>query len=255
MRPPKTASTKLNPCGHQGLRCIRWSPRPHQALDRSVARSRPLRSSGPMRPTRRFAHRRSRPDLGERRRLPDGADQASSAGRAGSTRVAVASWQLAAAGELTDGAGQLADGTGKANDGSGQVADGAGQLADGLKDAADGSTKLTDGLKKAADGAPKLVDGAERLSDEGTKKLVEAGEDTAQNYGEIYATIEAGAERAQAEKMVYGAPEGAMGLMAFSYVIKGEDGEGSRNMARGLGGLAVLGAGRRSVRVPPHGLI
>ena len=128
-------------------------------------------------------------------------------------------------------------------EGPGQVADGAGQLADGLGDAADGSGKLADGLDQAAAGAPKIRDGAQQLSDEGTSKLVEAGQSTAQNYGEMYAVIEAGAERAQTEKMVYGAPEGAFGLAAYSYEIKGEDGEGSRNIARGLGGMAVLAAG------------
>lgn len=147
------------------------------------------------------------------------------------------------AGQLSDGAGQLSDGTGRAADGSTQIADGANQLATGLGDAADGSGLLADGLRKAADGAPALQDGAQRLSDEGTSKLVEAGEATAQNYGELYAVIEAGAERAQAEKMVFGAPEGAFGLAAYSYEIKGEDGEGGRNLTRGLGGLALLGAG------------
>ena len=109
--------------------------------------------------------------------------------------------------------------------------------------AADGSGRLADGLTTAADGAPKLVDGAERLSDEGTKKLVVAGEDTAQNYGEMYATIAAGSERAQTENMAYGAPEGAMGLTAYSFVIEGENGESGRNVARGVAGLAILGAG------------
>ncbi len=153
-------------------------------------------------------------------------------------------------GKIDDGAGQLADGAAKAKagttklaDGSGQLADGSDQLADGLGTAADGSRQITDGLTKAADGAPKLVDGAQRLSDEGTKKLVEAGEDTAQNYGEMYATIVASAERADTEKMAYGAPEGALGLTAYSFVIQGEDGDTGRNLARGLSGLALLGAG------------
>ena len=53
----------------------------------------------------------------------------------------------------------------------------------------------------------------------------------------------AGAERAQAEDMAYGAPQDAVGLTAYSYIIKGDDGEGGRNWARGLGGLALLGAG------------
>ena len=154
------------------------------------------------------------------------------------------------AGQLADGAGeaksgtsQLAAGTAKLKDGSGQLADGSDQLADGLGDAADGSRQITDGLSQAADGAPKLVDGAQRLSDEGTSKLVEAGEDTAQSYGEMVATIEAGAERADESKMAYGAPEGAQALMAYSYAIEGEDGEGGRNVARGLAGLALLGVG------------
>lgn len=145
--------------------------------------------------------------------------------------------------QLDDGAGQLADGTGKAADGANQVADGANQLADGLGEAASGSSQLADGLKKAAGSAPKLEDGAQRLSDEGTSKLVEAGQATAQNYGQMHAVILAGAERADNEKMQYGAPEGAIGLAAYSYEIKGEDGEGGRNVARGLGGLAVLAAG------------
>ncbi|HET6573589.1 MAG TPA: hypothetical protein VFG68_08315, partial [Fimbriiglobus sp.] len=138
---------------------------------------------------------------------------------------------------------QLADGTGTAADGSSQLADGANQLAAGLTDAADGSGQLAGGLEEATGGAPKLVDGAQRLSDEGTSKLIDAGESTAQNYGEMYATIAAGADRAQTENMAFGAPEGALGLTAYTYEIKGDDGEGGRNMARGLGGLAILAAG------------
>ncbi len=146
-------------------------------------------------------------------------------------------------GQLASGAGELADGTGKAAGGANQLSDGANQLATGLGEAASGSGRLADGLDEAAAGAPQLRDGAQQLSDEGTSKLVDAGQATAQNYGEMYAVIEAGAERADAEKMVYGAPEGAIGLAAYSYEIKGEDGEGGRNAARGLGGLAVLAAG------------
>ena len=146
-------------------------------------------------------------------------------------------------GQIDDGAGQLADGAGRASDGSVLLADGADELADGLKDAANGSGRLADGLETAAGGAPKLVDGAQRLSDEGTKKLIEAGDSTAQNYGELYAVMAAGAERADNEDMAFGAPDDAIGLTAYSYIIQGDDGEGSRNLARGLGGLAILGAG------------
>jgi putative membrane protein len=138
------------------------------------------------------------------------------------------------------GSGDLTDGLGRINDGTGELSAGAEKLAGGLGDAADGSGRLADGLTQAEDGAPALPDGAQRLSDEGTTKLVEAGESTALSYGEMYAVIEAGAERADAEKMVYGAPEEAIGLAAYSYEIKGENGEQDHNLVRGLGALVVL---------------
>jgi X-X-X-Leu-X-X-Gly heptad repeat protein len=154
----------------------------------------------------------------------------------------------AGAGQLSDGAGQLADGTGKARDGAGQladgnrqIADGANQLSSGLGEAADGSGQIAEGLEKAAEGAPQLEDGAQRLSDEGTKKLVEAGKSTAADYGQKYALIEAGAQRAKAEGMAYGAPADAAGNTAYSFELAGMSGEGSRNLGRGLGAAAVFG--------------
>jgi putative membrane protein len=146
-------------------------------------------------------------------------------------------------GQLTAGIDKLVEGVTLLNDGGGQLADGAGQLADGLGTAADGSERLADGLSQAEDGAPLLVDGADRLSKEGMSQLIEAGEDTAQDYGKMYATIKAGADRADAEKMAYGAPEGAQGLTAYSYELLGDDGEGSRNTKRGIAALGLLGLG------------
>jgi putative membrane protein len=146
-------------------------------------------------------------------------------------------------GTLDAGANTLADGTTKAADGSTQLKDGANTLSDGLGDAADGSGQIADGLKTAAGGAPKLVDGAQELSTQGTKKLIGAGTTTAQSYGELYATMVAGSKRAQTEDMAFGAPKDAVGLTAYSYIIKGDDGEGGKNLTRGLGGLALLGAG------------
>jgi putative membrane protein len=148
-----------------------------------------------------------------------------------------------AAAALADGGGQLSDGAQQLADGTGQASDGAGQLADGLGTAADGSERLADGLSQAEEGAPKLVDGAGRLSTEGMSQLIAAGEDTAQDYGKLYATIKAGADRADAEKMAYGAPEGAQGLTAYSYELLGDDGQGSRNTKRGVAALALLGVG------------
>ena len=170
--------------------------------------------------------------------LSDGADAA----YAGSGDLADGLGQIAdGSGELADGAGELASGTGEASDGSQRLADGAGELSDGLGDAADGSSRLADGMAEAADGAPQIVDGAGRLSEEGMSQLIGAGQDTAQDYGKLYATIAAGGERADAEKMAYGAPAEATGITAYTYELLGDDGEGSRNTKRGLGALVLLG--------------
>jgi putative membrane protein len=55
--------------------------------------------------------------------------------------------------------------------------------------------------------------------------------------------IGAAAERADTERMAYGAPEGAAGLTAYSYELMGSDGEGGRNLTRGLGAALLLGLG------------
>jgi putative membrane protein len=138
---------------------------------------------------------------------------------------------------------QLNGGAAKAYDGSGKLAAGAKELSAGIDSAADGSGKLADGLGEAAAGAPKLVDGAGRLSKEGTQVIVGKGAETAQNYGTLYAVLQAGAQRADAERMAYGAPSDAVGLTAYTYVIKADDGEGGRNWARAAGGIGMLAAG------------
>ncbi|HSX66949.1 hypothetical protein [Nocardioides sp.] len=146
-------------------------------------------------------------------------------------------------GLLDDGGSQLAAGAGDLADGLGELDTGAHDLAEGLGDAADGSTRLAEGLGEAAAGAPKLVDGAGRLSDEGTRVIAGKGAATAQDYGTLYAVLEQGAKRADAERMAYGAPTGAAGLTAYTYVIGAEDGEGGRNWVRAAGGSVLLAAG------------
>lgn len=144
---------------------------------------------------------------------------------------------------LDSGLGQLKSGAGQLDDGAGQLKSGADQLSSGLGDAAAGSGELAAGLDTAAGKAPALEDGASRLSAEGTTKLVDAGKGTAADYGLKYALIEAGAQRAKAEGMAYGAPAGAAGATAYSLELAGMSGEGSRNVGRGLGAMAVFGLG------------
>jgi X-X-X-Leu-X-X-Gly heptad repeat protein len=141
---------------------------------------------------------------------------------------------------LSGGTGQLADGAGKAADGSRQLATGAGELATGIGDAAEGSTKLADGLQEAADSAPALPDGVNRLSTEGAKTLTSSGADTALDFGRRYALLAASAERAKAEGMPVGAPDGAAGATAYSLKLAGETGEGGRSFGRFVAALVVF---------------
>ena len=174
---------------------------------------------------------------------------------AGSTELAAGANTLNAglgtlaggAGQVSDGASQLADGTAQAADGADKLAAGnellavgANKLATGLTGAADGASQIAQGLDQAAEGAPALEDGAQRLSDEGTSQLVVAGKATAADYGLKYATIEAGAERANAEAMAIGAPEGAAGTTAYSIELAGVDSASTRNMGRLLAAAAIF---------------
>lgn len=145
-------------------------------------------------------------------------------------------------------------------DGLGQLDSGAHQLSDGLSTAADGSGQLADGMQQARDGAPRLESGANELSERGVVKIVEAGQDTAQQYGKLYATLAEGAKRAHTDGMVYGAPANSMGLMAYDFEINGTDGQGSRNIERFVLALVLGGLGlgafalrRRSVPFLPKG--
>jgi putative membrane protein len=144
--------------------------------------------------------------------------------------------------------------------GLGQLDSGAHQLSSGLSTAASGSDQLADGLQQARDGAPQLKDGANKLSKKGVVKIVQAGQDTAQQYGKLSATLAEGAKRAHTDGMFYGAPTGSMGLMAYDFEINGSDGQGSRNVERLLLAIVLGGLGlgafalrRRSVPFLPKG--
>jgi hypothetical protein len=58
--------------------------------------------------------------------------------------------------------------------------------------------------------------------------------------------------------MIYGAPAGSMGLMAYDFEINGSNGQGSQNVARALLAIVLGGLGlgafalrRRSVKFLP----
>lgn len=143
------------------------------------------------------------------------------------------------AGTLAAGIGDLKVGTAQLDTGAGTLAAGAGQLALGLGDAASGAAELAAGTAKAAESAPALPKGADRLSKEGTSKLIEAGDQTASDYGLKYALIAAGSDRA-ANALPYGAPEGATGKAAYKFELAASEEAGSANKKRGILAAALL---------------
>ncbi|MGZ5374246.1 MAG: hypothetical protein ACXWXC_09680, partial [Aeromicrobium sp.] len=143
------------------------------------------------------------------------------------------------AGTLSAGISDLKVGTSQLDTGAGTLAAGAGTLATGLGDAASGAAELAAGTAKAAESAPALPEGAERLSKEGTSKLIEAGDETASDYGLKYALIAAGSDRA-ANALPYGAPEGATGKAAYKFELAASEEAGSANQKRGILAAALL---------------
>jgi putative membrane protein len=151
--------------------------------------------------------------------------------------------------QLADGSVTLSDGLEELNnnvaplgDGVNQLADGANQLADGLGDAADGSVQLSSGLQDAAEAAPALPQGAERLSAEGTQLLIEAGEDTAQSFGEQVAMLEASAERTADGGLPFGGPQGAIVAAAYRYDLSAATGATAQNTGQLIAAAVIAGA-------------
>jgi len=157
---------------------------------------------------------------------------------------------LAGSGQLLTGTGQLSTGLGQADGGAHQLDSGAHQLSTGLGTAASGTAQLDDGLGQAAAGAPKIRNGLTQASQQGSTKIAQAGESTAQQFGLKYAELAAEAQRAHHQSMAYGAPAGAIGLTAYDWIIQGADGHGTRERDRMLmlGGVLLLGGGGTLLR-------
>ena len=154
-------------------------------------------------------------------------------------------------GQLDDGLGRLSDGARQLDDGTGRLRTGAGSWPPGSAPRRTGPAGSRTVWHEAADGGKALPAGASRLSAEGTTKLVEAGKATASDYGQKYAVISAGAQRAKTEGMAFGAPDNAAGSTAYSLELAGLTGEGGRNVGRGAAALALFGLGGGGLRAAP----
>jgi len=122
------------------------------------------------------------------------------------------------------------------------VADGNESLAEGLGAAAEKTPQLAEGLGSASDGVPQIVDGTKQLSAEGTQKLIEAGNNTAMDFGTRFAIIEAAAETTKDGGLPYGAPEQSeLASAAYSMDLAGEGSPGGGDATKGIVALVLLG--------------
>jgi putative membrane protein len=122
------------------------------------------------------------------------------------------------------------------------VAEGNEDLATGLGAAAEKTPQLAEGLGSAADGAPQIVDGTKQLSEQGTQKLIEAGNNTAMDFGERFAIIEAAAETTKDGGLPYGAPEQSdLASAAYTMDLAGEGSPSGSDATKGIVALVLIG--------------
>jgi len=122
------------------------------------------------------------------------------------------------------------------------AADGEPGAGAGLGAAAESTPLLAEGLGTASDGVPQIVDGTKQLSAEGTQKLIEAGNDTAMDFGMRFAIIEAAAETTKDGGLPYGAPEQSdLASAAYTMDLAGEGSPGGSDATKGIAALVLLG--------------
>lgn len=130
------------------------------------------------------------------------------------------------AAELSEGSTALASGTTAAASGAGDLADGAGTVAAGAGAAAVGADQLAGGAEGLADGSQgaaaagaEVATGAARLQQDGTAPAAESVLDASTDPAEAEAWLAAADARA-ADALPYGAPEGALGTVAYVFTLE-----------------------------------
>jgi putative membrane protein len=145
---------------------------------------------------------------------------------AGSTELAGGLQEAdAGAEQLAGGADQLAEGTGQAAAGAGRLARGSDALADGAGKATTGAEQLRGGAAGLASGSDAaagagadLAAGARQLQQEGTAPAARTVLEASREPAEAAAWLAAADARA-ADALPYGAPEGAVGHVAYSFTL------------------------------------
>ena len=161
----------------------------------------------------------------------------------------------AGADQAATGSAALSSGLNKLSSGSSQVATGADQLATGLAPAASGASQIASGIgvhavgcdptKTLTCGGSAIQSGAQQLSDQGSKKLIAKGNDTANSYGEQYALMEALNARSATQAGIPNGPAKGTNVTttgAFGYTLQGVTKADSTNWIRFLIAGLVLAA-------------
>jgi putative membrane protein len=127
--------------------------------------------------------------------------------------------------ELSGGSSALAGGASAAASGAEDLATGAGGVASGAGSAAAGAAQLAGGAEGLAEGSQgaaaagaQVAAGAQRLQADGTAPAAESVLDASTDPAEAEAWLAAADARA-ADALPYGAPEGAVGTVAYVFTL------------------------------------
>jgi X-X-X-Leu-X-X-Gly heptad repeat protein len=149
--------------------------------------------------------------------------------------------ELAAGGAaLVDGVAAAASGVGSLSDGADALAAGAAANVDGVQDLAVGAGDLAAGARQAADASADVAAGVATLRDEGIDPVAEAVAQAVDDPAFAAAWIAANDARA-ADALPYGAPEGAVGHVAYRLTMPATSASGTPAWQWWL--LAAVGVG------------
>jgi putative membrane protein len=128
--------------------------------------------------------------------------------------------------ELSEGSSALAGGAAAAASGADDLADGAGTVASGAGSAAAGADRLAGGAEGLAEGSQgaaaagaQVASGAQSLQRDGTAPAADSVLDASTDPAEADAWLAAADVRAT-DALPYGAPEGAIGTVAYVFTLE-----------------------------------
>lgn len=168
--------------------------------------------------------------------------------------AASGSAELAAGGEaLAAGVGQATAGVGSLSDGADALAEGTSANLAGVVDLAAGADELADGARRAAEGSEGVAAAVDVLKRDGIDAVADAVAEAVDDPAFAAAWVAANDARA-ADALPYGAPEDAVGHVAYRFTMPGTSADTTPAwqwwLAAAIGGVLVSMLAVRRLRAP-----